>query len=254
MSLLKFPIEITLQFLQKLKLNALTFVGLIQVCRHSASYALWFWRCAVTFFSDYGSCPKSTTQKQVGFLNCTEKESEQTLPRTRQDVERQDLEIKDAKRQDLERQHVERACIRQDVKADQQPEEQVYTFTHINKTHSDLFRMDWEGIPELDLHHLTVAEALHCTRNFITLHTPEPRDHNSVRIVNIVTGRGNHSEDNIPRVKYRIMKELNRRTNIHFDRCHGGGMLRLYIASVSIEAFEPFPKVHGRNAVAMEVK
>jgi len=166
------------------------------------------------FFSDYGS--------------------EQTRPRTRQHVERQAgyrQRTLPRTRKDAERQIGYRPSVRQDEKACELLEDQVYVFKYANKAHSDLFREDRRGIPKLDLHELTVREALRCTRDFIRRYTPDPRE--PVRVVNIVTGRGVHSEENIPRVKNAIIKELEGRTNIRFDECCKGGMLRLHISCAS---------------------
>ncbi|XP_042224351.1 uncharacterized protein LOC121868119 [Homarus americanus] len=79
------------------------------------------------------------------------------------------------------------------------------------------------GIPTLDLHNMTVREATRITNEFLR---QSQHGHNMVKIV---TGRGLHTEDGIPKVKPAIATLLNN-LDYEFREVHKGGCFEVFLS------------------------
>ncbi|KAK8723131.1 hypothetical protein OTU49_011857 [Cherax quadricarinatus] len=79
---------------------------------------------------------------------------------------------------------------------------------------SEVFKNE-NGIPTLDLHHMTVQEAIQTTNSFI-------KGLNVHQKFKVITGRGLHSEGGIPKVKPAI-ESLLKQVNYEFEEVNNGG-------------------------------
>lgn len=97
---------------------------------------------------------------------------------------------------------------------------------HLQLTHADLpvrqvFRLE-QGIPTVDLHCMTVREATQIVDAFLAQNRGR---HHRVRIV---TGRGLHSENGVPKVKPAVLQLLENQ-NLKFCQVHNGGCLEVVL-------------------------
>uniref|UniRef100_A0A0N7ZDH9 Smr domain-containing protein n=1 Tax=Scylla olivacea TaxID=85551 RepID=A0A0N7ZDH9_SCYOL len=81
----------------------------------------------------------------------------------------------------------------------------------------NVLRMEY-GVPTLDLHEMSVREAIQKTETFLQ------QSRGRYRKVRIITGRGQHSFDGVPRIREAVEELLNGRT---YRRVARGGCLEV---------------------------
>ncbi|XP_045106133.1 uncharacterized protein LOC123501386 [Portunus trituberculatus] len=84
---------------------------------------------------------------------------------------------------------------------------------------SDIVRMQL-GAPTIDLHQLTVKEAMHVTKTFLK------QSRGKYRKLRIITGRGLHSANGVPKIKPAVESLLNE-WNYSFKETAKGGCLEV---------------------------
>jgi len=81
----------------------------------------------------------------------------------------------------------------------------------------------WQTSGELDLHGLYLDEAMDATRNFLTHWSKKKPNRETVLVI---TGAGNHSENNVAVIRPKV-EELLQEQRLEYESVHGNGAFRV---------------------------